>query len=59
MSATLDPDIFTNYFDSCPPLYIEGREHPVHILHAEEEQPNYLESAIVTILQINKEAPAK
>jgi len=31
MSATMDVDHFSQYFNKAPVLYIEGRQHPVEV----------------------------
>eukprot|EP00471_Norrisiella_sphaerica_P006650 CAMPEP_0184490888 /NCGR_PEP_ID=MMETSP0113_2-20130426/19153_1 /TAXON_ID=91329 /ORGANISM="Norrisiella sphaerica, Strain BC52" /LENGTH=268 /DNA_ID=CAMNT_0026875013 /DNA_START=72 /DNA_END=875 /DNA_ORIENTATION=- len=36
MSATLDSDLFSKYFDSAPVLEIPGRSYPVKILYKED-----------------------
>ncbi|XP_015609898.1 ATP-dependent RNA helicase DHX33 [Cephus cinctus] len=57
MSATMDVDKFTKYFQA-PVLYLEGRQHPVKIYHATKTQEDYAFSALVTVFQIHREAPA-
>ncbi|XP_064629745.1 ATP-dependent RNA helicase DHX33-like [Lineus longissimus] len=58
MSATMDVDHFSHYFNSAPVLYIEGRQFPVEVMYSKEHQSDYLFSALVTVFQIHKEAPA-
>eukprot|EP01132_Coremiostelium_polycephalum_P010062 gene10062-12334_t len=53
MSATLDADMFSEYFDKAPVLYIEGRQFPVQIYYTEELQKDYTDAALVTVLQIH------
>ena len=31
MSATMDVDHFSKYFNSAPVLYVEGRQYPVQV----------------------------
>lgn len=31
MSATMDVDHFSNYFNRAPVLYLEGRQYPVQV----------------------------
>ncbi|CAH1397378.1 unnamed protein product [Nezara viridula] len=57
MSATMDVDHFSKYFNDAPVIYIEGRQYPVEINHAVESQDDYIYSCLVTIFQINREAP--
>ncbi|KAF2075347.1 hypothetical protein CYY_003323 [Polysphondylium violaceum] len=53
MSATLDAELFSNYFDNAPILYIEGRQFPVQIYYTNELQKDYVDAALVTVLQIH------
>ncbi|KAG7175520.1 ATP-dependent RNA helicase DHX33-like [Homarus americanus] len=57
MSATMDVDHFSNYFNKCPVLYIEGRQHPIEMFYAREKQEDYVLAAMSTVIQIHKEAP--
>lgn len=38
-------------------LYVKGRQHPVKLMYAEEPQTDYLDAALVTILQVHQEQP--
>ncbi|XP_008117668.3 ATP-dependent RNA helicase DHX33 isoform X1 [Anolis carolinensis] len=58
MSATMDVDLFSQYFNGAPVLYLEGRQHPIQIFYAKQPQSDYLQAALVTIFQIRQEAPA-
>ncbi|RZF33095.1 hypothetical protein LSTR_LSTR009824 [Laodelphax striatellus] len=58
MSATMDVDHFSNYFNKAPILYLEGRQYTVDIYHALKPQDDYCFACLVTIFQIHKEAPA-
>ncbi|PVV03836.1 hypothetical protein BB560_001672 [Smittium megazygosporum] len=55
MSATLDSEKFSNYFDNAPVLYISGRQYPVKTLYTKEPQSDYLDSAHISVLQIHLE----
>ena len=57
-SATLDAEKFSKYFFSCPIMKIPGRTFPVTILYAREPEPDYLEAALITIMQIHLSEPA-
>lgn len=57
MSATMDVDEFSEYFDKAPVLYLEGRQFRVEVFHSAVEQTDYLFSAISTVFQIHKNAP--
>lgn len=57
MSATMDVDVFSDYFNKAPVLYLEGRQFGVEVFHSASEQTDYLFSAISTVFQIHKSAP--
>eukprot|EP00729_Bicosta_minor_P011026 gene11026-8985_t len=57
MSATLEADVFSNYFGGCPVLYVHGRQHPIKLMYTARPQEDYFDAAMVTVLQINKERP--
>ncbi|WJX66699.1 Pre-mRNA-splicing factor ATP-dependent RNA helicase DEAH1 [Trifolium repens] len=52
-SATLDAEKFSNYFDLSPIFKIPGRRYPVEIIYTQSPEPNYLDAAVVTTLQIH------
>uniref|UniRef100_A0A8C6TTN0 ATP-dependent RNA helicase DHX33 n=1 Tax=Neogobius melanostomus TaxID=47308 RepID=A0A8C6TTN0_9GOBI len=58
MSATMDVDLFSEYFNKSPVLYLEGRQHPIQIYYTKQPQSDYLQAALVTIFQIHQEAPS-
>ncbi len=58
MSATMDVDVFSDYFNKAPVLYLEGRQFQVDVFHSASEQTDYLFSAISTVFQIHKTAPS-
>ncbi|CAF1020682.1 unnamed protein product [Brachionus calyciflorus] len=57
MSATMDVDEFSNYFNKAPVLYLEGRQFKVDVFHSVQEQTDYIFSAIATVFQIHKTVP--
>ncbi|KAJ8523210.1 hypothetical protein ONZ45_g347 [Pleurotus djamor] len=57
MSATLDAEKFSKFFDNCPIEYVQGRQHPVQILHAAEGQPDYLAAALRVFFQVHTDQP--
>ncbi|KAI5070716.1 hypothetical protein GOP47_0015059 [Adiantum capillus-veneris] len=57
-SATLDADKFSDYFDKAPVFNIPGRRYPVDILYTKAPEADYLEAAVVTVLQIHVTQPA-
>lgn len=56
-SATLDADRFSSYFFECPIFTIPGRTFPVEILYSKEPESDYLDSALVTVMQIHLTEP--
>lgn len=57
MSATLQADEFSKYFNNAKVCFIEGRRHPIKILYTEEIQKDYTHACIVTALQLHREKP--
>ncbi len=57
MSATMDVDEFSAYFNSAPVFYLEGRQFNVDVYHAATEQTDYVHSAIASVFQIHSTAP--
>ncbi|MCJ1314241.1 DEAH-box ATP-dependent RNA helicase prp22 [Agyrium rufum] len=56
-SATLDADKFSEYFNSCPILTIPGRTYPVEIMYSKEPESDYLDAALITVMQIHITEP--
>lgn len=56
-SATLDAERFSSYFFNCPILTIPGRTYPVEVLYAKDPEPDYMDSALVTTMQIHLSEP--
>ncbi|KAI9913675.1 hypothetical protein PsorP6_005171 [Peronosclerospora sorghi] len=56
-SATLDATKFSAYFDDAPIFKIPGRMFPVDILYTKAPEADYLDAAIVTVLQIHITQP--
>jgi ATP-dependent RNA helicase DHX33 len=59
MSATMDVDHFSHYFNKASVVYLEGRQFPIQVFHAKQTQEDYLFSSLVTLFQIHKDAPAE
>ncbi|KAL8666327.1 MAG: hypothetical protein Q9202_001598 [Teloschistes flavicans] len=57
-SATLDADKFSEYFNKCPIFTIPGRTYPVEIMYSREPESDYLDAALVTVMQIHITEPA-
>ena len=53
MSATLDAGKFQEYFDNAPLMKVPGRMHPVEVFYTPEPEPDYMEAALRTVLQIH------
>ncbi|KNZ58552.1 adenosinetriphosphatase [Puccinia sorghi] len=56
-SATLDAEKFSKYFYSCPIFTIPGRTYPVEVLYTKEPESDYLDAALITIMQIHISEP--
>lgn len=56
-SATLDAEKFSAYFDSAPVFWIPGRRYPVDVYYTKQPEADYLDAAIVTVLQIHATQP--
>lgn len=54
MSATMDVDHFSRYFDNAPVYTLEGRQHPIEMMYAVKPQEDYIFSALVTVFQIHR-----
>eukprot|EP00980_Cylindrotheca_fusiformis_P016937 scaffold5157_cov100-Cylindrotheca_fusiformis.AAC.9 len=57
-SATLDAEKFSSYFFQCPIFTIPGRTYPVEILYTKEPESDYLDAAMITVMQIHLSEPA-
>ena len=56
-SATLDADKFSAYFFSCPIFTIPGRTFPVEIMYTKEPESDYVDAALITVMQIHLTEP--
>ncbi|KAK1376987.1 RNA helicase [Heracleum sosnowskyi] len=57
-SATLDAEKFSGYFFSCNIFTIPGRTFPVEILYAKQPESDYVDAALITVMQIHLTEPA-
>lgn len=57
-SATLDAAKFSSFFDDAPIFRIPGRRYPVEIYYTKAPEADYLQAAIVSVLQIHLTQPA-
>ncbi|KAK1278516.1 putative pre-mRNA-splicing factor ATP-dependent RNA helicase [Acorus gramineus] len=55
MSASLDARGFSEYFGGARAVHIQGRQYPVDILYTYDPVRDYLNAALITILQIHLE----
>lgn len=56
-SATLDAEKFSGYFFNCNIFTIPGRTYPVEILYTKQPETDYLDAALITVLQIHLTEP--
>ncbi|CAJ0956032.1 unnamed protein product, partial [Mesorhabditis belari] len=56
-SATLDADKFSKFFDDAPTFKIPGRRFPVDIFYTKAPEADYLDAAVVSVLQIHLTQP--
>lgn len=56
-SATLDAEKFSKYFFGCPIFTIPGRTYPVEILYTKDPENDYLDAALITVMQIHLSEP--
>ncbi|OAL54359.1 ATP-dependent RNA helicase-like protein DHX8 [Pyrenochaeta sp. DS3sAY3a] len=57
-SATLDADKFSEYFYKCPIFSIPGRTFPVEVMYSREPESDYLDAALMTVMQIHLTEPS-
>ena len=59
MSATLDSVLFQSFLAEFKTtlLHVSGRQHPVEMFYTREPQPDYVEAALITVLQLHAEEP--
>eukprot|EP00127_Corallochytrium_limacisporum_P002320 Clim_evm108s109 gene=Clim_evmTU108s109 len=56
-SATLDAQRFAEFFNNAPIVTVPGRMYPVDIFYTKQPEPDYVEAAIVAVLQIHLTQP--
>ncbi|CAD7699242.1 unnamed protein product [Ostreobium quekettii] len=56
-SATLDAEKFSDYFDNAPIFKVPGRRYPVDIMYTKAPEADYVDAAVVTVLQIHVTQP--
>lgn len=56
-SATMDAEKFSKYFDDASIFMIPGRMYPVDIYYTKSPEADYVDAAVVTVLQIHVSQP--
>nr|XP_043607502.1 probable pre-mRNA-splicing factor ATP-dependent RNA helicase DEAH5 [Erigeron canadensis] len=56
-SATLDAEKFSAYFFDCNIFTIPGRSFPVEILYTKQPESDYVDAALITVMQIHLTEP--
>nr|XP_043623603.1 probable pre-mRNA-splicing factor ATP-dependent RNA helicase DEAH5 [Erigeron canadensis] len=56
-SATLDAEKFSAYFFNCNIFTIPGRTFPVEILYTKQPESDYVDAALITVMQIHLTEP--
>ncbi|KAL9647128.1 hypothetical protein ABK040_004844 [Willaertia magna] len=56
-SATVEAEKFSKYFDGAPIFRVPGRRFNVNLYYTKAPEHNYLEAAVVTVLQIHLTQP--
>ena len=59
MSATMNVDLFSNYFNQAPVLYLQGRQYPIDVFHVQEPQTDYIHSSLITLFQVRRRLVGK
>jgi HrpA-like RNA helicase len=49
----MDAEKFSEYFDNAPVFRIPGRRFPVDIFYSKAPEADYMDAAVVTILQVS------
>ncbi|TID19878.1 hypothetical protein CANINC_003673, partial [Pichia inconspicua] len=54
-SATIDADVFSNFFGGGTPIIrVPGRTFPVEVMYAKQEEADYVRAALSAVLQIHQ-----
>ena len=56
-SATLDAEKYSTYFFECPIFTIPGRTFPVEVLYTKAPESDYMDAALITVMQIHLSEP--
>lgn len=58
MSATMNVDQFSKYFNNAPVYMLQGRQHPIKTMYAVKRQEDYIFATLVTVFQIHQSKEA-
>lgn len=58
MSATLDAEKFSKFFDDAPILFIEGKMYPVERYYTRQPSDDIIDTLVRTVVQINQGEPS-
>lgn len=58
MSATLDAEKFSHFFDDAPILFVEGKMYPVERYYTKEPAEDIIDTLVRTVVQINQGEPS-
>ncbi|CAI6273681.1 unnamed protein product [Periconia digitata] len=56
-SATMSAEKMSDYFNKCPIFSIPGRTHPVAVFYSREPEEDYVEAALLTVMQLHIQEP--
>eukprot|EP00656_Telonema_subtile_P018829 TRINITY_DN20221_c0_g1_i3.p1 TRINITY_DN20221_c0_g1~~TRINITY_DN20221_c0_g1_i3.p1 ORF type:complete len:896 (+),score=330.60 TRINITY_DN20221_c0_g1_i3:191-2878(+) len=56
-SATMDAQKFSDYFDQAPIFTVPGRRYPVDIMYTKAPEADYMDAAVVSVMQIHITQP--
>lgn len=59
MSATMDVDHFSRYFNNCQAVYLEGRTFPVNVFYSIKSHDDYATACVQTFFKIHRETPPR
>ncbi|CAF1557926.1 unnamed protein product, partial [Rotaria sordida] len=57
MSATMNVDLFSQYFNQAPILCLQGRQYPIDVFHVQESQTDYIYASLIIVFQIHRLIP--
>ncbi|XP_073059360.1 pre-mRNA-splicing factor ATP-dependent RNA helicase DEAH10 isoform X1 [Primulina eburnea] len=55
MSASLDAQVFSEFFGDAKAVHVVGRQYPVDMLYTHQPETDYVDAALITIFQIHLE----